>query len=57
MRFALDLVFLDDEGRKLREMSGVPRSRVVSCRGAATVLEMPTGVYVAHDRGRLHASN
>jgi len=57
MRFALDIVFLDDEGRTLREVRGVARSRVVSCRGADTVLEMPTGVYVAHDRGRLHASN
>ena len=44
MRFALDIVFLDNEGRTLREVRGVARSRVVSCRGADTVLEMPTGV-------------
>lgn len=45
MRFALDLVFLDGEGRTLREVRGVPRSSVVSCRGAAEVLELPAGVY------------
>jgi uncharacterized protein len=57
MRFPLDVVFLDDEGRTLREVRGVARSRVVSCRGAAAVLETPACVYVAFDRGRLHASN
>jgi uncharacterized protein len=45
MRFALDLVFLDGEDRTLREIAGVPRSRFVSCRGAAAVLETPAGVY------------
>jgi uncharacterized membrane protein (UPF0127 family) len=45
MRFALDLVFLDDQDRMLREVAGVARSRVVSCHGAAAVLETPAGVY------------
>ena len=57
MRFALDVVFLDDEGRTLREVRGVAASRLVSSRGAAAVLEMPAGVYVAYDRGSLQASN
>jgi uncharacterized protein len=39
MRFALDLVFLDAGGRVLRVARGVPPWRVVSCRGAAAVLE------------------
>jgi uncharacterized membrane protein (UPF0127 family) len=44
MRFALDVVFLDDERRTLREVRGVARSRVVSCHGAASVLETPACV-------------
>jgi uncharacterized membrane protein (UPF0127 family) len=51
MRFALDVVFLDEEGRTLREVRGVARSRVVSCRGAAAVLETPAGLY-SPARGR-----
>jgi uncharacterized protein len=39
MRFALDLVFLDAGGRVLRVARGVPPWRIVSCRGAAAVLE------------------
>ena len=50
MRFALDIVFLDDEGRTLREIAGVSRSRFVSCRGAAAVLELPAGVYATTSR-------
>jgi uncharacterized protein len=46
MHFALDLVFLDDEGRTLREVRGVPRSRIVCCRGAAAVLETPAAYTV-----------
>ena len=45
MRFAVDLVFLDGAGRPLRAVHGVPPFRVVSCRGAASVLETPAGVY------------
>jgi uncharacterized membrane protein (UPF0127 family) len=41
MRFALDLVFLDDHGRPLHEVRGVAPFRIVSCRSAAAVLELP----------------
>ena len=41
MRFALDLAFLDSAGRVLRVVRGVPPWRVVSCRGAAAVIEAP----------------
>ena len=50
MRFALDVVFLDDEGRTLREVRGVARFRAVACRGAAAVLELPAGVYPTTSR-------
>src|SRR5918992_6101340 len=39
MRFPLDLAFLDEGGRALRVVRGVPPGRIVSCRGAAAVLE------------------
>jgi Uncharacterized ACR, COG1430 len=41
MRFALDVVFLDATGGVVREVRGVPPWRVVSCRDAVAVLEMP----------------
>jgi uncharacterized protein len=41
MRFALDVVFLDADGRPLALRRGVPRRRIVSHRGAAAVLELP----------------
>jgi uncharacterized membrane protein (UPF0127 family) len=41
MRFALDLVFLDRSGRPVRVVRGVAPGRVVSCRAAAGVLELP----------------
>jgi uncharacterized membrane protein (UPF0127 family) len=41
MRFALDLFFLDREGRVIEVRRGVPPRRVVWCRGAAAVLEIP----------------
>jgi len=44
MRIALDLVFLDRDGRPLRAVPDVPPLRVVACRGAAAVLEIPAGV-------------
>ena len=57
MRFALDLVFLDRAGRVLRVARGVPPWRVVGCRGAAAVLEVPAGgpgiiSLVAQERNR-----
>jgi uncharacterized membrane protein (UPF0127 family) len=41
MRFALDVVFLDGAGNVLRAVAGVPPWRVVSCRDAVAVLEVP----------------
>jgi uncharacterized membrane protein (UPF0127 family) len=48
MRFALDFVFLDAGGRVLRVARGVPPWRIVSCRGAAAVIEAP-----ARERGMI----
>ena len=42
MRFALDIVFLDEEGRPLAVRRGVPPRRFASNRNAAAVLELPT---------------
>jgi uncharacterized protein len=41
MRFALDLVFLDERGEPLAERRHVPPRRVVRLAGAAAVLELP----------------
>jgi uncharacterized protein len=41
MRFALDLVFLDEEGQPLAVRRGVPPRRFASDRRAAAVLELP----------------
>lgn len=41
MRFALDVAFLDRDGRVLRRVEAVPPRRVLWCRGAAAVLELP----------------
>jgi uncharacterized membrane protein (UPF0127 family) len=41
MRFALDLFFLDAEGRVIAARRGVPPRRIVWQRGAAAVLEIP----------------
>ena len=41
MRFALDLVWLDDAGRVVRVDRGVRPWRVRGCRAASRVLELP----------------
>jgi uncharacterized membrane protein (UPF0127 family) len=41
MRFALDLVWLDREGRVVRVDRGVPPWRMRGCRAADTVVELP----------------
>ncbi len=41
MRFPLDLVFLDRRGAPLQLHRRVPPRRLVWCRGAAAVLEIP----------------
>ena len=43
MRFPLDLLFLDRDGAVLEVRRGVPARRMVRCRGAHTVLEIPSG--------------
>jgi uncharacterized protein len=40
MLFRLDITFLDDRGRPLRQICGVPPFRVVWCAGAESVLEV-----------------
>jgi Uncharacterized ACR, COG1430 len=44
MRFALDLVWLDREGRVLAVEKGVPPGRLRSRHEAAAVLEVPSGL-------------
>lgn len=41
MKFALDVYFLSQDGTILEVRRGVPPRRLVSCRGAAAVLEIP----------------
>ena len=41
MRFAVDLLFVDADGRPVRVVRHVRPGRVVSCRAAAGVLELP----------------
>jgi uncharacterized protein len=43
MRFALDLVFLDEQGAPVAVRRDVPPRRLASHRGAAAVLEIPSG--------------
>ncbi len=42
MRFALDVIFLDREGRVIELRRGVLPGRVIRCRGAMAVLELPS---------------
>jgi uncharacterized membrane protein (UPF0127 family) len=42
MGFDLDVYFLDSNGRLLRFRPDVPPLRVLSCRGAVAVLEIPS---------------
>lgn len=43
MRFELDVYFLDRDGRVLAMRRRVPPRRVLWCRGAAAILEIPAG--------------
>jgi uncharacterized protein len=43
MRFAIDVVFLDDELRVLRIAPSLPAWRTAGKRGAKAVLELPAG--------------
>jgi uncharacterized protein len=42
MRFALDLLFLDPDGRVIELRRAVPPGRVMRCPGAMAVLELPS---------------
>src|SRR3954453_23084002 len=42
MRFALDVLFLDGDGRVIELRRGVPPRRVIRCPGAVAVLELPS---------------
>lgn len=48
MRFALDLIFLDAHGRAVKMVAGARPGRLVACRHAAAVVELP-----AADDGRM----
>lgn len=52
MRFALDVVFVDDAGRALRIAADVRPWRLASCRGAAGALELPAGTCAARGMRR-----
>lgn len=41
MRFALDLIFLDGQGRVVHSVAGVKPGRIVACRRAQAVVELP----------------
>jgi uncharacterized membrane protein (UPF0127 family) len=43
MRFAIDAVFLDEEGRVLRVVADLRPWRVAGCRGAKAVVELAAG--------------
>jgi len=43
MRFELDVFFLDEAGRVIDVHRRLPPRRVVWCRGASAVLEIPAG--------------
>ena len=43
MRFELDVFFLDEAGRVIEARRRVPPRRVLRCRGASAVLEIPAG--------------
>jgi uncharacterized protein len=43
MRFELDVFFLDRSGRVIEARRRVPPRRVLWCRGASAVLEVPAG--------------
>lgn len=43
MRFALDICFLDEAGEIVAVRRAIRARRVVSCRGAVAVLEIPAG--------------
>jgi uncharacterized membrane protein (UPF0127 family) len=56
MRFALDVTFLDREGRVLRLERGVGEGQVLRCDGAVEVLERRSGALrSSHEAGQPEA--
>lgn len=51
MRFALDVYFLDREGRVLRRHQAVGPCRLLACTGAESVLELPVTRCTAQEPG------
>ncbi len=47
MRFPIDAVFMDADGRVLRVEAKLPAWRTAACRGAKAVLELPAGAAAA----------
>jgi uncharacterized membrane protein (UPF0127 family) len=45
MRFPLDIVFLDGEGKVVELRRAVPPGRVLRCGGARQVLELPSPIW------------
>jgi uncharacterized membrane protein (UPF0127 family) len=43
MRFAIDVVYADGEGRVLKLVRGIKPWRMSACRGAKVALELPVG--------------
>jgi uncharacterized membrane protein (UPF0127 family) len=43
MRFAIDVVYADREGRVLKLVRGIRPWRMSACRGAKVALELPVG--------------
>ena len=56
MRFPIDVVFLDGQGRPLRRISGLAPGRVAGCRGAAAVLEVAQGTRSTRAEARVTAT-
>ncbi len=53
MRFALDVYFLGRDGRILAVRRAVPPRRLVACRGAVAVLEIPSSGQIRPTSPRL----
>jgi len=56
MRFRLDLLFLDRDGRVVEICRDVPAGRFLRCRRAAAVLELPAPQPLRQIERDLHAS-
>lgn len=57
MRFAIEITFLDADGRPLRRVRAVPRRRIVAFRSAHAVLERPVPERVYPQTSRVRESD